>query len=579
MSTPPARGPEPPAAQAPRQPPRDVATWTYQAGTDAPVGYVSWRPWKRQERAKRLTPPARLFNLFRGRTVADADQRAEGVSLPLPPGTLLCPCGAVMLHEKAHKAGDLHDQRTRGATTRNNLHPAAATPSAAARQMLARAGREAEFAEWLLQTQMERPSGSAQALMRRDVSELPGLPLCTGTERTGCKIAAHLSKLNAFFWNARWELRKLSGTPAKLSLVSIDEQSLPLPKWSQIHPGAALAHHLLKTHPCLAALDISAGSFKGSETLLRDALEDNASIKSFKIHFHSFVRRKDFCWAISSLMNLEQMECSTAGRVFHSGHGGSPEGTILERSQSDKLAHERQQRQGVFSSVNGKLFLRRTFATCFHDRRSLSEIPRRIIEHRRPLDLVIVTVDGCKVRGVQLAIDLFFVHDTARRNVDVVAWASDLVIGTVYDSIEDHYSLVIATVDGCELSGVQLAIDLFVVRDTARRNVDVAAWASDLVIGTVYDRYSARALQRVARHPVLLDELAEQLSVSSAEAADMVYRGLRSIQSMDDFMWLAGVVRERIQCHAFEDSRAQMDSLNDYCWSAVRRYLDLDIRE
>ncbi|XP_077492328.1 uncharacterized protein LOC144103503 [Amblyomma americanum] len=159
LSTPPARGPEPPAAQAPRQPPRDVATWTYQAGTYAPVGYVSWRPWKRQERAKRLTPPARLFNVFRGRTVADADQRAEGVSLPLSPGTLLCPCGAVMLHEEAHKAGDLHDQRTRGATTRDDRHPAAATPSAAARQMLARAGREAEFAEWLLQVAARHAGG------------------------------------------------------------------------------------------------------------------------------------------------------------------------------------------------------------------------------------------------------------------------------------------------------------------------------------------------------------------------------------------------------------------------------------
>ncbi|XP_077507306.1 uncharacterized protein LOC144116449 [Amblyomma americanum] len=103
--------------------------------------------------------PARLFNVFRGRTVADADQRAEGVSLPLSPGTLLCPCGAVMLHEEAHKAGDLHDQRTRGATTRDERHPAAATPSAAARQMLARAGREAEFAEWLLQVAARHAGG------------------------------------------------------------------------------------------------------------------------------------------------------------------------------------------------------------------------------------------------------------------------------------------------------------------------------------------------------------------------------------------------------------------------------------
>ncbi|KAK8777306.1 hypothetical protein V5799_029348 [Amblyomma americanum] len=49
---------------------------------------------------------------------------------------------------------------------------------------------------------------------------------------------------------------------------------------------------------------------------------------------------------------------------------------------------------------------------------------------------------------------------------------------------------------------------------------------------------------------------------------------------MDDFMRLAGVVRERVKCHAFEDGRAQLVSLNEYCWSAIRRYLDLyDIEE
>ncbi|KAK8773187.1 hypothetical protein V5799_012282 [Amblyomma americanum] len=102
-------------------------------------------------------------------------------------------------------------------------------------------------------------------------------------------------------------------------------------------------------------------------------------------------------------------------------------------------------------------------------------------------NIVSVTMDGCELSGVQLAIDLFVARDTAQRNADVIAWASDYVIGAVYDSIEDHYSIVSVTMDGCELSGVQLAIDLFVARDTAQRNADVVAWASDYVIGAVYD--------------------------------------------------------------------------------------------
>ncbi|XP_077522460.1 uncharacterized protein LOC144133329 [Amblyomma americanum] len=45
---------------------------------------------------------------------------------------------------------------------------------------------------------------------------------------------------------------------------------------------------------------------------------------------------------------------------------------------------------------------------------------------------------------------------------------------------------------------------------------------------------------------------------------------------MDDFMRLAGVVGERIKCHAFEDGHTQLVSLNEYCWSAIGLYLDLD---
>lgn len=50
----------------------DVATWTFQAGTEAPVTYASWRQWRRQEQAQVGTPlrarKGRLcpFNLTHG---------------------------------------------------------------------------------------------------------------------------------------------------------------------------------------------------------------------------------------------------------------------------------------------------------------------------------------------------------------------------------------------------------------------------------------------------------------------------------------------------------------------------------
>ncbi|KAL1470057.1 hypothetical protein MTO96_024678 [Rhipicephalus appendiculatus] len=90
---------------------RDVATWTSQDGVGPPVAYVSARPWRRQERARMGTPPARLYRLFQGRTVEDADRRANGACLPVPAGTRLCECGAVVVHS-SHELGKLHRRRT-----------------------------------------------------------------------------------------------------------------------------------------------------------------------------------------------------------------------------------------------------------------------------------------------------------------------------------------------------------------------------------------------------------------------------------------------------------------------------------
>ncbi|KAK8781184.1 hypothetical protein V5799_017473 [Amblyomma americanum] len=311
---------------------------------------------------------------------------------------------------------------------------------------------------------MQKRNGCAQGFMRRDGSGLPGIArrhlddldaslplLCTGTEHTDCQITVHLSKLNEFFWNARLELRKLSSTLANLSLVRIYEQCLPLPNWSQIRTGAALAHRILKNHSCVAALDINTGSFKESETLLREALRNNASIKSFKIHFHGFVSLEDD----HNLVSVTMDGCELSG---------------VQLAIDLFVARDTAQRNAD--------------AIAWASDYVIGAVYDSIEDH---YNIVCVTMDGCELSGVQLAIDLFVARDTAQRNADVIAWASDYVIGAVYDSLEDEHNLVSVTMDGCELSGVQLAIDLFVARDTAQRNADAIAWASDYVIGAVYD--------------------------------------------------------------------------------------------
>lgn len=121
-----------------------------------------------------------------------------------------------------------------------------------------------------------------------------------------------------------------------------------------------------------------------------------------------------------------------------------------------------------------------------------------------------------------------------------------------------------------------LAADWFAVRDTSRRNSGFVARAAQFLNHARCDRPCAAALDRVSRHTALVAELAEVLSIGDDEAARMVRRRFRSIEGLDDFMRLTGVVKQRVTCQPREHGRTQLDDLNSECWSHVRRYLLLD---
>ncbi|KAL3198110.1 hypothetical protein MRX96_014544 [Rhipicephalus microplus] len=92
--------------------------------------------------------------------------------------------------------------------------------------------------------------------------------------------------------------------------------------------------------------------------------------------------------------------------------------------------------------------------------------------------------------------------------------------------------------------------------------------------------HSAGALEQVWRHAGLLEELAEQQSISVAEVTSIVHRGLLSFEGLHDFMRLAGVVQESVVCDPRQHDRPQLDTLNEDCWRLVRRFLVLnDVRQ
>ncbi|XP_077531191.1 uncharacterized protein LOC144143293 [Haemaphysalis longicornis] len=113
----------------------------------------------------------------------------------------------------------------------------------------------------------------------------------------------------------------------------------------------------------------------------------------------------------------------------------------------------------------------------------------------------------------------------------------------------------------------------FLVLDTARRNSSIVLRAAQFVTGLRSDRGGAEAVEDVFLYPELLEGLAEELSLPTIEAAALVRRGLQCLQSLDDFMRLAGVVKERVVCHRRGDGCLQLTDLGPDCWAVIRRYL------
>ncbi|XP_077512544.1 uncharacterized protein LOC144123613 [Amblyomma americanum] len=151
---------------------------------------------------------------------------------------------------------------------------------------------------------------------------------------------------------------------------------------------------------------------------------------------------------------------------------------------------------------------------------------------------------------------------------------SSVLIRLLSVGITDNYTLLSVTLDG------PVAHDavgqLFTVCDTARRNSGLVARAALFVRGARQESCFARALEHVSDHPVLLEELCERESLSASAAAAMIRSRLKTIEGMNEFMRLAGVVKERVTCHTSPEGRTQLMNLDEYCWRHVRQYLKID---
>ncbi|XP_049513592.1 uncharacterized protein LOC125940918 [Dermacentor silvarum] len=120
---------------------------------------------------------------------------------------------------------------------------------------------------------------------------------------------------------------------------------------------------------------------------------------------------------------------------------------------------------------------------------------------------------------------------------------------------------------------VDAARDWFAVCETTRRNCGIVARAARFMKASLLDRYVVGALEHVSRYPVLLDEVAELANIDRSEIVDLVRDRLKSAETLDGFMRVVGVVRERVVCHPPDEDRMQLDDLIEDCWRHVRRFL------
>ncbi|XP_075534639.1 uncharacterized protein LOC142568673 isoform X1 [Dermacentor variabilis] len=139
--------------------------------------------------------------------------------------------------------------------------------------------------------------------------------------------------------------------------------------------------------------------------------------------------------------------------------------------------------------------------------------------------------------------------------------------------ISTEFTLVTVTLAGS--LAIESMADCFLVWETTRRNSGLVTRAAEFVSGHRLDRRYAAALEVVGCCPPLLEEFAQQQSLTVVDATPIIQRALRSIESMHDFMRLVGVVRERVVCHPRKDGRRQLDDLDDDCWRLIRRHITL----
>ncbi|KAL1472972.1 hypothetical protein MTO96_039031 [Rhipicephalus appendiculatus] len=125
--------------------------------------------------------------------------------------------------------------------------------------------------------------------------------------------------------------------------------------------------------------------------------------------------------------------------------------------------------------------------------------------------------------------------------------------------------------------GVEAKRCLLKIRETTRRNSGLLERAAAFNKTSRLDWYTATALEKVSRYPALLRELAKKEDIAVRRVASLIRSRLSSVDGLNDFMRLTGVVKKCVTCAPpVNGCGMQLQDISYDCWCLVRRYLSFD---
>ncbi|KAH7950148.1 hypothetical protein HPB49_020139 [Dermacentor silvarum] len=412
---------------------------------------------------------------------------------------------------------------------------------------------------------------------------------CTASEDTTCQIVSNLPVWNEFLCWIHLELRELPETGRQIGLVRVPDICFRSATEYHLHRAAVVLYWLLKTHRCVASVHIP--SLKMVTIDVKDmeyahlggvVRELELSGSEEKVSFNAPCRIDTL--ALSDCKRCSELEAYVR---INNEHEILP---VFEQlpalSHLNTLSLRIEHWNSVICSLVAQYIATTSVLRKLHIQLHLESYPRESVEWflalsqslRLNRSITELGIGACDSPPDDVAVVGEAVRRSATiRKICILEWSAPALLSfmrglsagivknrTLCDTASD-YDEWAYNVEGW-----------FAVYDTARRNSGFVARSAQFLNHGRCDRHCAAGLDRVSRHPALLAELAEVLSIGQVEAADLVQRRFQRIEGLHDFMRLAGVVKGRVTCLPREDRRTQLDELTDDCWAHVRRYLELD---